>query len=104
MCWTLDRSAAVSLDYPFYEQLVRRRHRAARWWLVGDRLYYLGLIPALAAFAGIVAAIVAGLLGFGWGWLGVAAVCFVAGAVVFVIGGSLKGHAYELARRDAITP
>ena len=28
----------MSLDYPFYEQLVRRRHRAAWWWLAGDRL------------------------------------------------------------------
>ena len=56
----------MSLDYPFYEQLVRRRHRTAGWWLVGDRLYYLGLIPALLAIAGSGAAILSGLLGFGW--------------------------------------
>jgi hypothetical protein len=80
------------------------RQRAARWWLVGDRLYYLGLVPARLGVAGGVAGALAGLLGFGWGWVGVAAVTFVAGAVVFATGSSLKGHAYELAPRDGITP
>ena len=96
---------AVSLDSPFSEELVRRSHGAAWWWLVGDRLYYLGLLPAMLAVPGTGAALLAGLFGFGWGWLVVAAVTFVAGAVVFVIGSSLKRHAYDIAEReDGIIP
>jgi hypothetical protein len=94
----------MSMDYPFYEKLVRERHRAAWWWLVGDRLYYLGLIPAAMAFSGIVPALMMGLLGHGWKWLTVASVVLVIGAVVFVIGGSLKNYAYNLAERDGIEP
>ncbi len=96
---------AVSLDSPFSEELVRRSHGAAWWWRIGDRLYYLGLLPAMLAVPGTGAALLAGLFGFGWGWLVVAAVTFVAGAVVFVIGSSLKRHAYDIAEReDGIIP
>lgn len=94
----------MSLDYPFYQELVRRGHRAAWWWLVGDRLYYLGLLPAMLAVPGTGIALLAGLFGFGWGWLVAAAVTFVVGAAVFVIGASLKRYAYDLAGRDGITP
>jgi hypothetical protein len=93
----------VSLDYPYYEELCRRKHRAAWWWLVGDRLYYLGLLPAMLAVPGAGVALLAGLLGFGWHWLLSTVVVFVVGAVVFVVGGSLKGHAYTLAERDGIS-
>jgi hypothetical protein len=41
----------VSLDYPYYEELLRRRHPAAWWWIVGDRLYYLGLIATIMGAA-----------------------------------------------------
>ena len=93
----------VSLDYPYYEELCRRKHQAAWWWLVGDRLYYLGLLPAMLAVPGAGVALVVGLLGFGWHWLMLAAVTFPVGAVVFVVGASLKGHAYTLAERDGIS-
>jgi hypothetical protein len=92
----------MSLDYPFYEELCRRKHRAAWWWLIGDRLYYLGLLPAGAFVPGAVLALGAGLLGWGWSWLLLAAVTFVLGAVVFVVGSSLKGRSYRLAERDGI--
>jgi hypothetical protein len=98
------REASVSLDYPFYEELVRRGHRAAWWWLVGDRLYYLGLLPALLAVPGTGVALLAGLFDFGWGWLVAGAVTFVVGAAVFVAGAYLKQHAYVLAERDGIAP
>jgi hypothetical protein len=90
----------VSLDFPYYEELRRRKHRAAWWWLVGDRLYYLGLLPAMLAVPGAGVSLLAGLLGFGWHWLLSAVVVIVVGAVVFVVGGSLKRHAYTLAERD----
>ena len=93
----------MSLDYPFYEELRRREHRAARWWLIADRLYYLGLLPAILSFAGAGVAVIIGLLGFGWHWLWVALGTFVGGAVVFFVGASLKGHAYTLAERDGIS-
>lgn len=93
----------MSLDYPYYEELCRRKHRAAWWWLVGDRLYYLGLLPAMLAAPGAGISLVIGLLGFGWHWLLFTVVVFVVGAAVFVVGGSLKGHAYTLAERDGIS-
>ena len=57
----------MSLDFPFYEELRRRKHPGAKWWMLGDRLYYLGLLPAmLAAGAGRVVNIAstAGLKGY----------------------------------------
>lgn len=92
----------MSLDYPFYEELCRRKHRAAWWWLLGDRLYYLGLLPAALAVPGAGVALLAGLLGWGWYWLVADVAVFVLGAVVFVLGSSLKGHSYRLAERDGI--
>ena len=80
----------MSLDYPYYEELCRRKHRAAWWWLVGDRLYYLGLLPAMLAVPGAGVAILAGLLGFGWHWLLAAVFVFPVGVVVFVVGGKVN--------------
>lgn len=93
----------MSLDYPYYEELCRRRHRAAWWWLVGDRLYYLGLLPAMLAVPGGAVGLGSGLLGFGWQRLVIAAITFPVGAVVFFVGASLKGRAYTLAERDGIS-
>lgn len=93
----------MSLDYPYYEELCRLKHHAAWWWLIGDRLYYLGLLPALLSVPGVALALLAGLLGFGWHWLLVMLGTFLGGAVVFVAGGSLKRHAYDLAERDGIS-
>ncbi|MFO0969211.1 MAG: hypothetical protein U0793_26955 [Gemmataceae bacterium] len=93
----------MSLDYPYYEELCRRKHRAAWWWIIGDRLYYLGLLPALCSVAGEAAALLAGLLGYGWGWLLAALGTFIAGVAVFFIGGFLKAHAYKLGERDGIS-
>ncbi len=97
----------MSLDYPFYEELCRRKHRAARWWLIGDRLYYLGLYSAILAFAGAgVAGGVVGILGLrgiGLHWFWAALGTFVGGAVVCFVGACLKGHAYSLAERDGIS-
>jgi hypothetical protein len=37
----------MSLDYPFYKELCRFQHPAAKWWRWGDTLYYIGIIPAV---------------------------------------------------------
>ena len=97
----------MSLDYPFYEELVRRRHPAAKWWLVGDRLYYLGLLPTLAAFSGLLPS-----LGYIWlvdrnrgGVLFVlCAVVLLVGPLVWLLGAHLKEVAYRMAERDGIRP
>lgn len=92
----------MSLDYPFYEELRRRKHPAARWWKWGDVLYYVGLVPsvilvlpALLPLSGPVAAAlphwktwVLSLLGF-----------FVA---IFLLGSWLKAKAWRMAKRDGI--
>lgn len=93
----------MSLDYPYYQELCRRKHRAAWWWLVGDRLYYLGLLPAALAVPGAVLSIIAGLSGIGWYWLLVDLGTFAGGTAVFVVGSLLKGRAYTLAERDGIS-
>src|SRR5438552_2328174 len=92
----------MSQDYPFYEELCRREHRGAKWWLIGDCFYYLGSLPAVASIPGAAAATIAGLSGRGWTWLTISAVTFVGGAAVFITGIALKRHAYDLARRDGI--
>jgi hypothetical protein len=93
----------MSLDYPYYEELRRRQHHAARWWLLGDRLYYLGLLPAVLAVAGVLMALLAGVLGWGWRWLLIAGPVLVAGVGVCVTGWLLKRHAYVLGERDGIS-
>ncbi len=93
----------MSLDYPYYEELVRQQHRAAWWWIIGDRLYYLGLLPAMLAVPGAGFAPIAGLFGNGWHWVVLAAGTFVGGVMVFFLGSSLKRHAYTLGERDGIS-
>jgi hypothetical protein len=96
----------VSLDYPYYEELRRQGHRAAWWWLVGDRLYYFGLLPAVLALPAAAVLFVAWLLGLGEHYLtvaGLAALTFPVAVLVFVVGSSAKRHAYTLAERDGIS-
>ena len=93
----------MSLDFPYYEELCRQKHPAAWWWLIGDRLYYLGLLPAMSAIPAAGVAIIAGMAGFGWFWSMIDIALFVFGAFVFLVGSSLKGHAYTLAERDGIS-
>ena len=93
----------MSLDYPFYEELCRLKHRGAKWWMIGDRLYYLGLISAMVAVSGAGPALVAGLFGEEWHWLWMAFGGFLLGVLVFIVGASLKVYAYRLAERDGIS-
>lgn len=93
----------MSLDMPFYEELRRQGHPAARTWFVGDRLYYVGLLIAFLAMAGGAISVVGALAGwFGWLYLLLTAGLFVLGAGVFLAGASLKGRSYRVAARDGI--
>lgn len=93
----------MSLDYPFYEELKRRGHPAAKWWYVGDMLYYLGLLPALLCIPVMAIQKLTEVLGFTWWWSGsVTVACFGAGLAIFFIGGFIKGRSYSMAERDRI--
>lgn len=93
----------MSLDMPFYEELKRQGHPAARPWFVGDCLYYLGLLPAfLALIVGALAIIGALVGGSQWLYVWIALGVFVAGVTVFFAGGMLKARSYKMAARDGI--
>ena len=79
----------MSLDHPFYEELCRRRHPARRWWVVGDVLYYLGLIGGIICW----------VLGL---WFSRVAWGSVVGLLTFFIGVWCKGRSYSMAMRDGI--
>jgi hypothetical protein len=95
----------MSLDYPLYEEMRRRKCKGSFWWILGDRLYYIGLLPAMTLMPGLmIFEIVLRLLSkqyFAFGWL---ALCWVICALIFVLGASLKGYSYDLAIKDGIDP
>ncbi len=76
-----------------------------RWWLVGDVLYYVGLISAGLSAVHVPFAIVSHFLGVRIAWrqfiMCLAAVSV--GSVVFWIGVQLKKHSHRLAKRDCIS-
>jgi len=93
----------MSLDYPFYEELRRRGHRAAIWWRVGDLLYYVGLLIALPLVVASVALVGACLMfTLSWEYLGWSLAGLASAVVVFLLGSSLKGRSYALAMKDGI--
>ena len=93
----------MSLDYPYYEELCHQKHRAAWWWLVGDRLYYLGLLSAMISLPLAGVGLIEGLFGSGWHRFWISLVIFPSGAIVLITGSSLKAYAYRLAERDGIS-
>lgn len=103
----------MSLDYPYYEELLRRRHPAAWWWIVGDRLYYLGLIATVMGTA-IVAVVgplwLLGLYPTEEDALKTGAITILALATVvvflpvFIFGSYFKTIAHDWGRRDGIQP
>jgi len=90
----------MSLDTPYYEELRRRRHPAANWWIIGDLLYYAGLFGAL--IGPLICVGIALTQGGGWKlWLAVPG-AFVAGALVLCLGSLCKALARSLGQRDGI--
>lgn len=94
----------MSLDFPYYEQLRRRRHPAAIWWRVGDVLYYLGLLAMFvaipAASIGLNRAFVGAGRSLSWAAFGAG----IGGACAFAVGCLAKGRAHEMGARDGILP
>jgi hypothetical protein len=95
----------MSLDYPFYEELKKRKHKAAIWWLIGDVLYYLGLLPALLSIPACLIWLPSHFLwGWSWKYFPYMGITFVVGCCVFYVGASLKAYSYRLAQKDGINP
>ena len=94
----------MSLDYPFYEELKRRKHRAARWWRLGDSLYYLGLILGVLSIIAFLFYFIIQLLNnnFSWKYLLILFVFLMSCFLVFYTGASLKKISYQIAKKDGI--
>jgi hypothetical protein len=91
------------MDYPLYEESCRRKHPAAKWWLIGDWLYYLGLLPAVMSFVAVPFLAVCSLLHqINWRMFWLAVGTFPVAVVVFFVGVSLKGYAHRVAEREGI--
>src|SRR5258708_2721270 len=93
----------MSLDYPFYQELRRRKHPAARWWRWGDTLYYVGLLPA--AILAIPAVVSLLKLPFSRieKWQTYSLTLFAIFLGVFLLGTRLKLKAWTMAARDGIS-
>lgn len=93
----------MSLDYPFYEELKRRQHKAAKWWRLGDILYYLGLLPGILLFLSLLFGIFFCFIGWGtWVVLRNLFLLFVFCVLIFYLGACLKGKSYKMAKEDGI--
>ncbi len=94
----------MSLDYPFYEDLKRRKHKAAKWWLLGDLLYYLGLLPGLLSIPASIIYLILKCLNseFPWRYLLYWFLFLILCLVVFYTGAYLKRISYQMAKKDGI--
>lgn len=95
----------MSLDYPFYEELCRRKHPAAKWWRWGDMLYYLGLVPALLLLLPILLTLSPLPTPFSERlpqlvtWIRYLFGLFV---TIFLLGSWLKGKSWRMAKQNGI--
>jgi hypothetical protein len=95
----------MSLDYPFFEELRRRNHPAAKWWKWGDMLYYLGLVPAIILLLPILLTLnplpppLQDRLPHLAVWIRTLFGLFVA---IFLLGAWLKGKSWRMAKQDGI--
>jgi hypothetical protein len=104
----------MSMDYPNYEEMKRRGSRGRWFWIIGDRLYYLGLLGAfifpIVVPLGIlrehkfdIAAIMRTTGAREWiHALGAVLAIFLFFAGVFFVGRMLKGLSYKIAEREGI--
>ena len=87
----------MSLDYPLYEEMRRRKSLGAPIWLLGDRMYYLGLFIVIFSVLGGIAIAQFPRLEEWYAGVGL-----VTGIVCFGVGVRLKSKSYTLAERDGI--
>lgn len=89
----------MSLDYPYCAALRRRHHPAAKWWRLGDTLYYIGILSAFVRTPAI------GLAKWKAGWIVLPYCLAVLGAGIAVnrLGLWLKDVSYRQGERDSIS-
>jgi hypothetical protein len=93
----------MSLDYPLYEEMVRRKSRGRWFWRMGDYLYYIGLLTLCGS--PVLYLIFTGSKAAGLGTPNphlVAGVAGLLGICVFMLGGFLKGISYTIAKKEGI--
>jgi len=93
----------MSLDYPFYEELKKRNSPAAKWWKIGDSLYYLGLLPAVICIVLtpclLIAAYVFEMQHKYWQF---SLILFIISVIVFFIGSYLKARSYAIGKSEGV--
>jgi hypothetical protein len=90
-------------DTPFYEELKRRGHKAAKWWLLGEILCYLGFLASIVLAFRLLLALIGCLLG-GRPWIALlySFLFMVLCVLVIFIGDFFKGKSYKMAKEDGI--
>jgi len=88
-----------SLDYPLYERMQKKAPRAAKYWLIGDRLFHAGLFLAMLSMPALVFAYTQAGLRAIFVWM-IAAVAGSAGTLGFGI--YFKRESYKLAIKAGI--
>lgn len=93
----------MSMDYPLYEEMIRRKSRGRWFWRIGDWLYYIGLLIFLSSpiFIGMVVYVKLTKTGKG-SPLAAGALWALFGACVFLLGGWLKNLSYSIAEKEGI--
>ncbi|MDD5209613.1 MAG: hypothetical protein PHV36_09510 [Elusimicrobiales bacterium] len=93
----------MSLDYPLYEEMLRRKSRAAKYWRAGDVLYYLGLLPlVLSPFLYLLANGARSVPLFKTDLRPVAGAVALVSLLVFLSGSFLKSVSYTIAKKEGI--
>lgn len=93
----------MSMDYPLYEEMLRRKSRGRWYWRIGDVLYYIGLLTAVSSPVLFLMA-----NGARDAFPGKPDLRLVAGAVallgicVFLLGSFLKSVSYTIATKEGI--
>jgi hypothetical protein len=88
-----------SLDYPLYERMKKQAPQAARYWLLGDRLFHAGLFLTMTSMPALFFAYTQAGLRALWVWI-IAAGAASAGTLGFGI--YFKREAYKLAIKAGI--
>lgn len=89
-----------SRDYPLYEKMKKRSPRAAVWWIVGDRLYHLGLPMTMLCVPAFF--LVYTQMGAGSEWIGWLVIALVLSIGLFALGIYCKGKSYRIAMQAGI--
>jgi hypothetical protein len=100
----------VSLDYPLFEEMKRQGSKAAKWWCIGDILYYVGLVGGfiwlLVAIGNLIySAFDGNLILQSFLLIIVRSFLILFGFIlVFFLGSYLKKISYQIAVREGINP